>query len=132
MNEDRIVGTGRNIIGKAESLVGDAIDDQGLEGRGALDQVSGAIQHGYGKAKDIADDLIDGAPKAITQAVERGKHLARRSEAAVQDRMGDKGALYLLAGAVALIAVGFFVAGRSRQTAAPKRALRNPRGGKSL
>jgi uncharacterized protein YjbJ (UPF0337 family) len=111
MNEDRILGTVRHGMGKAERVVGDAIDSERLEARGVVDQVAGAVQNGYGRIKDRVEDVIDEAPEAIGRAAgraaDRARRLKRRGDDAVRDHWGDNGALYLLAGAAALVAIGF-------------------------
>ncbi len=124
MNEDRIVGASRNILGKAERGVGNAVDSDRLVGEGVVDQVAGAIQHGYGKAKDAVGDFADDAPGAVAGAVKRGRELVHDGDEAIRDRLGDNGPLYLIGGAVALFALGAFALTRSAQAMAPKPAPR--------
>lgn len=120
MNEDRIVGATRNIVGKAEHGLGDAVSSDKLKGDGIVDQVTGSIQHGYGQVKDAVADAIDDAPGALAGAVDRSRELGRKGEQAVRERLGDNGPLYLLAGAVALFAIGAFALTRSAPAHAPK------------
>ena len=124
MNEDRIVGKGREVLGKGERAVGSATGSDRLQGDGVVDQVAGAVQHGYGKARDAVGDLIDDAPGAVTHAVNRGRELGRQGDEAVRDRFGDNGPLYLIGGAVALFAIGAFAFARSAPAHAPKPAAK--------
>ena len=124
MNEDRIVGAGRNLLGKAERGVGDAVDSNRLVGDGIVDQVAGSVQHGYGKAKDAVTDFADDAPGAVAGAVKQGKELAHDADEAIRERLGDNGPLYLLGGAIALFALGAFAFTRSSEAAATKPAPR--------
>ena len=124
MNEDRIVGAGRTLLGKAERGVGDTVDSNRLVGDGILDQVAGTVQHGYGKAKDAVGDFVDDAPGAVAGAVKRGRELAHDGDEAIRERLGDNGPLYLIGGAIALFALGAFALTRSAEAAAPKPAPR--------
>jgi uncharacterized protein YjbJ (UPF0337 family) len=52
MNEDRIKGKAKDVIGSARETVGKATNDKKLEHSGKADQVEGKVQKGIGKAKD--------------------------------------------------------------------------------
>lgn len=115
MNEDRIVGAARNVLGKAEHGLGDAVGSDKLRGDGVVDQVTGSLQHGYGKVRDVVADVIDDTPGVIAGAVDRTRRLGRQGDDAIRDRLGDNGPLYLMVGAVALLAVGAFaISARSK------------------
>jgi uncharacterized protein YjbJ (UPF0337 family) len=116
VNEDRIVGATRNLVGEAEHGLGGAVGDDKLKSDGVIEQVTGSIQHGYGQIKDVIDD----APGALAGAVDRSRELGRQGEQAVRERLGDNGPLYLLAGAVALFAISAFTLTRSAPAHAPK------------
>ena len=128
MNEDRIIGAGRNLLGKGERGVGNAVESDRLVGEGVVDQVAGAVQHGYGKARDVAGDAIDDAPGAVAGVVKRGRELAHDGDEAIRERFGDNGPLYLIGGAVALFALGAFALTRSAEAMAPKPAPRRKAG----
>jgi len=115
MNEDRVIGAGRDMAGKVEFKVGDAVNDQGLQADGVIDRVAGVFQHGYGTARDVAADAIDGAPAMFDEAADRGRDLGRRIDAAVRRNLGDNGPLYLLAGAIGLVGLGLFAVSQARQ-----------------
>lgn len=119
MNDDRIIGAGREMLGKAERGVGNATGSERLQGDGVVDHVAGAVQHGYGKVKDVVSDVIDDAPGAVAHAVSRGRDIGRQSDEAIRDRLGDIGPLYLIGGAIALFALGAFALTRSSAAKTP-------------
>ena len=129
MNEDRIVGAGRNMLGKAERTLGEAVGSEQLQGDGVVDQVAGAIQHGYGQLREVVNDALDDAPGAIVHAVDRGRELGRRGDRAVRDQLGEDGPIYLIGGAIALFALGAFALSRSGGSS-PKPSTQ-PRTGKA-
>lgn len=56
MNEDRIIGTARNLGGKAQEGFGRVTGDTSTQAEGVLNQAAGAAQDLYGQAKDAATD----------------------------------------------------------------------------
>jgi len=56
MNEDRVVGTARNVGGKAQEGFGRVVGDTKLQAEGLANQAAGAAQDLYGQAKDTAVD----------------------------------------------------------------------------
>jgi uncharacterized protein YjbJ (UPF0337 family) len=56
MNEDRVVGTAKNLGGKAQEGFGRAVGDTKLQAEGLVNQAAGAAQDLYGQAKDTAVD----------------------------------------------------------------------------
>lgn len=121
MNEDRIMGSARDVVGKAEHGLGDAVGTDKLKGDGLVDQAAGTIQHGYGVVKDVVAGAIDDAPGVVAEAIDRGRELGRKGDEVVREPLGVNGPLYLLAGAVAVFAIGAFVLIRSAPAKAPKR-----------
>jgi len=132
MNEDRVIGAGREMLGNAERGIGEATGSERLQGDGVADQVAGAVQHGYGKVKDAVAEVIDDTPSAIAGAVDQARSYGRHGNEAVRDRLGDNGPLYLVGGAIALFALGAFAFSRSSQANAstprltPKRRAAKP------
>ena len=112
MNKDRIVGAGRNIVGKGERKLGDTIGNGRLETQGLVDEVAGAVQNGFGRLIDRVTDLAENAPDMFAEAVVQSRNVSRRGNVAVRERLGDNGAKYLVAGAFALLALGAFAARR--------------------
>lgn len=119
MNEDRIEGASRDIVGKAERGLGEAVGSERLKGDGVVDQVTGSIQHGYGQIKDALADAIDDTPAAISETAGRIRDLGRKGDGVVRDRLGDNGSVYVLAGVIGLLAFGAFVLTRSSPAKAP-------------
>jgi uncharacterized protein YjbJ (UPF0337 family) len=63
MNEDRIMGTARNLGGKVQEGVGRVTGDTKSQVEGVMNQAAGAAQDLYGQAKDSASDAV----KAVQQ-----------------------------------------------------------------
>jgi uncharacterized protein YjbJ (UPF0337 family) len=122
MNEHRVLGAGRALVGDAEIAVGDAIGSSGLQADGVVDRVAGVFQQGYGTAKDAVAD----APEVLADLAHRGRQLGGRADAAVRRELGDNGPLIVLAGAVALFGLGLFAFARSRATPAPRSQRSTP------
>jgi uncharacterized protein YjbJ (UPF0337 family) len=114
MNDDRIIGARKELFGKGERVVGNALDDDGLKADGVIDQVSGSIQHGYGQIKDAVSGIVDDAPALARRAVDQGHRLARRTDDGLYDMLGEHRHFYVVAGAIALLAISILYAGRER------------------
>jgi len=112
MNEDQIIGEGRNLLGKGERAIGEVVGSERLEADGLLEQAKGAVQHGYGRAKEAVTDLVEEVPKALSHGAERARDIGHRGEEAIVRRLGDNGPIYVLAGAVAVLALGVFALAR--------------------
>lgn len=118
MNEHRVIGAGRDLAGKAEWAVGDAIGSSGLQADGVIDRVSGVLQNGYGQVRDAATEALIDAPAALNDAVSRGQELSQQVDAAIRRRLGEHGPLYVLAGAVGLLGLGLFAFSQARSPSA--------------
>lgn len=114
MNEDRIAGAGKEMLGKGERKIGSVVGSDRVTSDGVADQVSGAIQHGYGELKDGIAAAVGGAPAILDDALDQGRRLARRTDDAVRDVFGDPRPIYALAGAIAVLAIALLYAGRDR------------------
>jgi len=115
MNEDRVIGAGRDMAGKVEFKVGGALGDQDMQTDGMIDRVAGVFQNGYGAARDVAADAAEVAPVLMEEAANRGRDLGRRIDTVVRENLGDNGPLYLLAGAIGLVGLGLFAVSQARQ-----------------
>ena len=60
MNEDKLAGEGRDIVGKVKETAGDVTGDRSLQGEGLADQLSGKVQKVVGAARDAL--AADGEP----------------------------------------------------------------------
>ena len=114
MNEDRLEGAGREMLGKVERVTGSATGSDRLKADGVVDQVRGAIQHGYGELKDVVSDAIGGVPSSVSETVGQGRRFARRTDATLRDTLGEHRHFYVMAGAVTLLALSIMYAGRQR------------------
>jgi uncharacterized protein YjbJ (UPF0337 family) len=56
MNEDRVVGTARNLGGKAQEGLGRVAGDVKMQSEGVLNQAAGTAQDLYGQAKESVSD----------------------------------------------------------------------------
>ena len=128
MNEDRVIGAGRDIAGNVEWKVGDALNDRDMQADGVVNRVAGVFQNGYGIARDAADDAAEVAPVLLERAADRSRDLGRRVDTVVRENLGDNGALYLLAGAIGLVGLGLFAVSRARQGSSrtPRSQIKRP------
>jgi uncharacterized protein YjbJ (UPF0337 family) len=60
MNEDKLAGEGRDIVGKVKETAGDLTGDSALQTEGLADQLSGKVQKVVGAARDAL--AIDDEP----------------------------------------------------------------------
>ena len=99
MNEDRVVGTARNVGGQLEEGFGRVTGDVKSQVEGKIKQATGAAQDLYGQARDAAGD----AAKAVQERAAPLEEVLRNT---IENRP-------YTAVAVAL-AVGWFVGRMSR------------------
>jgi uncharacterized protein YjbJ (UPF0337 family) len=59
MNEDRVIGTARNLGGQAQEGLGRVTGDAKTQAEGVLNQAAGAAQNLYGQARDSAAEAAD-------------------------------------------------------------------------
>jgi uncharacterized protein YjbJ (UPF0337 family) len=78
MNEDRVIGSARNLGGQAQEGFGRVAGDTKSQIEGVINQAAGAAQNIYGQAKDTANDAAkvvrDGAVDAedyVRRTIER-------------------------------------------------------------
>lgn len=119
MNKDELQGGMRYVEGKVEKGVGDAVDNRDWTIAGVVDQVAGAAQHGYGRARSIVEDAIDGAPDMaeaagdrVKAAAERLADTAGRGGKAAARTVEDSPVLWAVAAALGAYALAWFVHGR--------------------
>ena len=68
MNEDRVVGTARNLGGKVQQGVGRVTGDPKSQVEGVMNQAAGAAQDLYGQAKDTASDAAQAVRQGAVDA----------------------------------------------------------------
>jgi uncharacterized protein YjbJ (UPF0337 family) len=74
MNEDRVMGTARNLGGKMQEGVGRITGDTRTQVEGVLNQASGAAQDLYGQAKDTASDAVRSVGRGAVEAEDYVRH----------------------------------------------------------
>ena len=119
MNKDEFQGGARYVEGKVEKGIGDGVDSRDWTVAGMVDQVAGAAQHGYGRARSIVQDAIDGAPDLAEEAGNRVKaaagrlaDTAERGGKAAAQTVQDSPVLWAVAAALGAYALAWFVHGR--------------------
>jgi LPXTG-motif cell wall-anchored protein len=115
MNEDRIEGTAKKVVGAVQEAAGTVTNDPQVEAKGRLNQTVGTVQDGYGKVRDKVRDLLDEAPATARDAVDTGRDYYRRGSVAVARTMGDNTALALLAAGAAGAALGWLMFSRRKR-----------------
>jgi uncharacterized protein YjbJ (UPF0337 family) len=68
MNEDRVVGSARNLGGQAQEGLGRMTGDKKSQADGVINQAAGAAQDLYGQAKDSVTDAAAAARQGAVTA----------------------------------------------------------------
>jgi uncharacterized protein YjbJ (UPF0337 family) len=68
MNEDRVMGTARNLGGQAQEGLGRVTGDKKSQVEGVVNQAAGAAQDLYGQAKDAVTDAAEAARQGAVTA----------------------------------------------------------------
>jgi uncharacterized protein YjbJ (UPF0337 family) len=76
MNRDQIEGGLRHLRGRGRTAFGAVTGRPRQQIDGAVDQVAGALQHGYGRARERADDLHRDGSQFVDTARNRSRALA--------------------------------------------------------
>ena len=101
MDKDRIAGSAKDFVGKAESAVGDMAGDAKTQAAGRAREAAGTVQNLYGQAKDAARDAGDAAASYAKDAYENSGETLREGSEVVAKKVHDNplGAL-LIAGCI--------------------------------
>ena len=78
MNKDELQGGVRYVAGKVEKTAGDTVGNRDWQVDGVVNQVAGAAQNLYGRARSTIEDVVEGAP-------ELGEKLARDARSSAKD-----------------------------------------------
>ena len=78
MNEDRVVGTARNMGGKVQEGFGRVTGDAKNQVEGLINQAAGAAQDLYGQAKDTASDAAQSVKKGAIEAEDYVRHFIEK------------------------------------------------------
>ncbi|MGJ0237526.1 CsbD family protein [Novosphingobium fluoreni] len=118
MNENELRGEARYLGGKIQKEAGDAVDSTDWQVDGVVKQVSGAAEHAYGRARAVAEDVLEGAPALADGARERLHDVAgqaqdavRRGSATLNDSVRSDPAILAVAAGVIGLAVGWLIRG---------------------
>lgn len=114
MNGDKIEGTIRETGGRLREDLGGVMGDDHMKAEGVADQALGAIQHGYGQAKDAIKTIADSAP-AFDEMITSARRIGRRIDETLRDQLGASAPTYVLAGAITFLGVVVLWAGRERE-----------------
>jgi uncharacterized protein YjbJ (UPF0337 family) len=68
MNEDRVIGTARNLGGQVQEGFGRVSGDTKTQAEGVINQAAGAVQDLYGQAKDTAADAAAAVRRSASGA----------------------------------------------------------------
>jgi uncharacterized protein YjbJ (UPF0337 family) len=68
MNEDRVIGSARNLGGQAQAGVGRMTGDTKSQVEGVINQATGAAQNLYGQAKEGAADAAQAVRRSAMDA----------------------------------------------------------------
>ena len=74
MNEDRIVGTAKNLGGQAQEAFGRVTGDAKSQVEGLINQAAGTTQDLYGQAKDTASDAAYAVRQGAMDAEDYIRH----------------------------------------------------------
>ena len=74
MNEDRVMGTARNLGGRMQEGVSRVTGNTRSQVEGVLNQASGAAQDLYGQAKDTASDAVRSVGRGAAEAEDFVRH----------------------------------------------------------
>jgi uncharacterized protein YjbJ (UPF0337 family) len=74
MNEDRVIGTAKNLGGKAQEGFGRVTGDTNSQLEGIINQAAGTAQDLYGQAKETASDAAQAVRQSATDAEDYIRH----------------------------------------------------------
>ena len=74
MNDDRVIGTARNLGGKAQEGFGRVTGDTKNQVEGVINQAAGAAQDLYGQAKETASDAAQAVRQGAMDAEDYIRH----------------------------------------------------------
>ena len=88
MDENRLTGAAKELGGKVEGKAGELTGDRSIQAEGKLDEVKGAVENLYGRAKDAVRDAADAAGHGGIDG-NRVSGTARELGGKVQGAIGD-------------------------------------------
>jgi uncharacterized protein YjbJ (UPF0337 family) len=58
MNKDQVAGTAKDVAGKVQQKVGEAVGSTSQQAKGVAKQAEGQVQKGVGDTKEAAKDAV--------------------------------------------------------------------------
>ena len=119
MNENTLEGAVKSGAGRLERGVGEAVENDDLQARGAATQVEGQAQKVIGSAQDTLNQAAESAKAAVSRAGETARDVYGQAQQRVQDVRGtvdpfvrEKPYAALGVAAAAGLVLGLLLAGR--------------------
>ena len=113
MDENRIEGTARTLVGTLESAAGKVTGDTKLQADGAVDKLAGRAQRGYGDAADAVRDTVGQARDTVqglkSQAADYGSQVMDQVEE-YGDLLAEKVDERPLTAVLMAVGIGFLLA----------------------
>ena len=89
MDNDRIPGSAKNFVGRAESAVGEITGDAKSQAEGRAHEAAGTMQNLYGQAKDAARGATDAAATQAQELYEHGEDVIRDGSQALAKKVRE-------------------------------------------
>lgn len=115
MDKDRIVGTAKEIAGKAESAFGKVTNDTETEISGRAREAAGTAQNVFGQAKDAVRDFGETASGYAQDALDAGSDYYRDGHRAVAAKIKEQPMTALLAAGAIGFTLGVLLTRQPRQ-----------------
>ncbi len=115
MDKDRIVGTAKDLAGKAERAFGKVTDDTEMELSGRAREATGTAQNAFGQAKDAVRDLGDAASGYAQDALNAGSDYYRDGHRVVTAKIREQPMTALLAAGAIGFTLGVLLTRQPRQ-----------------
>jgi|SRR5689334_16232469 uncharacterized protein YjbJ (UPF0337 family) len=115
MDKDRIAGTAKDFVGKAEGAAGELAGDARTQASGMAREAAGTVQNLYGQAKDAAREAGEAASNFARDAYENSGETFQSGTQAVAKTVRDNpiGSLLIAGG------IGFALAMMMRPSRRP-------------
>lgn len=107
MNTDRIVGTAKELGGKAQAVAGQMLDNGSTELEGRYRQAEGVAQDAVGQAKRVARDVAEDAGEIAHDAYKRGDRVVRGASRLIEKRVDEAPVGSLAVVALVAFALGY-------------------------
>lgn len=106
MDTDQIAGKFKDVTGKAEAAVGDAVGDRDTQVSGREREAVGKVQDLYGQAQEAIGDTLGDATKSAEKALHSAREAIETGSASLVKEVNARPLIALLVAAL----VGYVVA----------------------